>query len=97
MSAQTSSPTGFRLPAACVDLAAHLGAQFGLPSHLLLACFPLAIGVAANRCRLQTSLWPEPINGAFDLAIGVDSDQRFRLAVDYIWEARRKIGLKDTG
>jgi hypothetical protein len=84
MSGPIANPAGFRLPAACVDLAAQLSGQFGVPSHLLLACFPLALGVAAGPCRLDTGIWSQPINGALDLAIGVHNDKAFRLAVDHV-------------
>ncbi len=57
MIVQPNSIADFRLPTPCVDLATQLGSQFGLPSHLLLACFPVAIGLTAGTCRLDTGIW----------------------------------------
>jgi hypothetical protein len=96
MMGQTANPAGFRLPAACVDLAAHLGGQFGFSSHLLLPCFPLALGLAASPCRLDTGIWPEPISAALDLALGVDNEKGFRLAVDHVLAPALSVLAKNT-
>ena len=83
MLSQTQIPAGFRLPGPCVDLADQLGSQFGVPPYPLLACFTEAIGAVAGAC-LETDLWPEPVNGAFDVAIGVDEPEGMRLAIGHI-------------
>jgi len=79
----TQIPAEFQLPGPCVDLADQLGSQFGVPSYPLLACFTQAIGAVAGAC-LETDLWPEAVNGAFNVAIGVDDPEGMRLAIGHI-------------
>src|SRR6266404_118550 len=93
---QPHSAAEFRLPAPCVDLADDLGGQFGFASHLLLPCFPIAIGLAAQGCRLETGVWPEPINAALDVGFGVDNEEGICLAISHILAPVLKILGQNT-
>lgn len=75
----------FRLPGPCVDLAEQLGTHFGIPSYPLLAVIIEAIDAVAGAC-LETDIWPEPVKGAFGLAIGMDDPERMRPAIAHILE-----------
>jgi hypothetical protein len=89
-------PAEFRLPGPCVDLAEQLGSHFGLPSYPLLAVITEAIDAVAG-ALLETDLWPEPVNGAFGLAIGADDPERMRPAIAHILNPIQKFQSQKTG